>query len=185
MDTLNRINFKTLRMLLIGITALLLTSSSVYGIWPQVKDMKSGLMTRNELRELVTSEEQLEIQKAGLVQGIESIRTRLRGDMANLPENKMEAYIIGELQNISWNHEINLIGVKPVEGNQIQMFQEILFNVQISGAYFDLYEWLKDLRSQLGFIVINNLELNLINERDKDALLLMKLTIASYKSVQE
>ena len=101
--------------------------------------------------------------------------------MADLPEKKMESFIIGELQNISWNHEINLIGVKPVKGNEIQMFQEILFKVQLSGEYFDLYKWLHDLRDQLGFIVIKSLELNSINDSDSNAALLMRLTIASYK----
>ena len=114
---------------------------------------------------------------------VAKMKRKLKGDMANLPEKKMEAYIIGKLQNISWNHEINLVSVKPAKGNEIQMFQEILFKVQISGDYFDLYKWLLDLRNQLGFIVIKNLELNKLNINDPDTTLLMKLNIASYKSI--
>jgi Tfp pilus assembly protein PilO len=109
------------------------------------------------------------------------MQRELKGDMANLPENKIEAYIIGELQNISWNHEISLIGVKPVKGDNIQMFQEILFDIQLSGEYFDLFQWLLDLRDQLGFIVIKNLELNSVNASQHSSQLLMKLKIASYR----
>ncbi len=179
----NQINQKTLLFALVGSILLMLATSSVYAILPQIKDMRSGISTRYELRELVANKEKLDEQEVKVAQEIEVIKRNLKGDMANLPEKKMQAYIIGELQNISWNHEINLIGVKPVKGNEIRMFQEVLFKVQLSGEYFDLYEWLHDLREQLGFIVIKNIELNLANEESSDTSLLMKLTIASYKKI--
>ena len=179
----SQISQKAFVFLLAGGLMLMVATTSVYGLWPQIKDIKSGLVTRDELRELVANKEQLDVQHTMLEQEVETMKRKLKGDLANLPEKKMEAYIIGELQNISWNHEINLIGVKPVKGNEIQMFQEILFKVQMSGEYFDLYEWLLDLRNQLGFIVIKSLELNPINQNDTDTSLLMKLTIASYKSL--
>ncbi len=182
---LDQINQKTLFLILMGFALLMLATSSVYGIFPQIKEMNSDLSKRTELKELVSNKDQLDEQKNNLVEKIEKIKRDLRGDMANLPEKKIEAFIIGELQNISWNHEINLIGVKPVKGSEIQMFQEVLFKVQLSGEYFDLYEWLLELRNQLGFIVIKNLELNSSNDSSNDALLLMKLTIASYKSIKE
>ena len=171
--------------MLTGFTLLMLATSSVYGILPQIKEMKSGLSKRTELKELVSNKYHLDKQKSILVENIEQIKRDLRGDMANLPEKKMESFIIGELQNISWNHEIDLMGVKPVKGSEIQMFQEILFKVQLSGEYFDLYKWLHELRNQLGFIVIKNLELKPLNGNDRDTLLFMNLTIASYKSNKE
>ena len=182
---LNQINQKTLFLMLLGFTLLMLATSSVYGILPQVKEMKSGLLKRTELQELVENKDHLDVQKVSLVESINKLKRDLRGDMANLPEKKIEAFIIGELQNISWSYEIDLIGVKPVKGSEIQMFQEILFKVQLSGDYFDLYSWLQKLRSQLGFIVIKDLELSSLNNNDVDSLLLMKLTIASYKSMEE
>ena len=63
------------------------------------------------------------------------------------------------------------------------MFQEILFNVQLSGDYFGLYKWLQDLREQIGFIVIKNIEIKHINESNAATPLLMRLTIASYTSI--
>ena len=182
---LNQINQKTLLLILSGFFLLVLATSSVYGIIPQVKEIKAGLIKHDELKELITNRDQLDVQKINLVETVEKRKRDLRGDMANLPEKKMEAFIIGELQNISWNHKINLIGVKPYKGNEIQMFQELLFNVQLSGEYFDLYKWLEELRSQLGFIVIKNLEISLASASEQDSLLRMKLTIASYKSIKE
>ena len=178
---LEQISKKAFIPLLASVMLLMFFTSSVYAIWPQVKALKSGYQTRDELKDIVSNKDKLEEQIKNLAADVDGLKRKLKGDMANLPEKKMEAYIIGELQNISWNHKISLIGVKPVKGNEIQMFQEILFNVQISGDYFDLYQWLLDLRDQLGFIVIKNFELNEINPNDTNSTLLMKLQIASYK----
>ena len=183
LEFLGQISPKAFVFLLVGTLLLSIATSSVYAIWPQIKDYRLELGARDELRELVSNKKQLHEQIARLEEEVKTMKRNLKGDMANLPEKKMEAYIIGELQDISWNHKINLIGVKPVKGNEIQMFQEILFKIQISGEYFDLYEWLLDLRDQLGFIVIKNLEINSVNKNDSDSTLLMKLTIASYKSL--
>ena len=182
-EILDQISKKTFIPLLVGILLLMLATTSVYAIWPQVKELRSGQLTREELREIVENKDALIEQITQLQKDIDEMKHRLKGDMANLPEKKMEAYIIGELQNISWNHEIDLKAVKPAKGNEIQMFQEILFKVQLSGDYFDLYKWLLDLKKQLGFIVIKNLELNILKKNDPNNTLLMKLTIASYKSI--
>ena len=180
---LDQINKKSFISVLAGILLVTLATTSVYAIWPQVKELRSGQQTRNELRGIVDNKDALLEQITQLQKEIDEKKHRLKGDMANLPEKKMEAYIIGELQNISWDHEIDLISVKPAKGNEIQMFQEILFKVQLSGDYFDLYKWLLDLKKQLGFIVIKSLELNNLNKNDPDTRLLMNLIIASYKSI--
>ena len=180
---LDQINKKSLISVLAGTLLVTLATTSVYAIWPQVKELRSGQLTRMELRGIVDNKDALLEQITQLQKEIDEKKHRLKGDMANLPEKKMEAYIIGELQNISWDHEIDLISVKPAKGNEIQMFQEILFKVQLSGDYFDLYKWLLDLKKQLGFIVIKSLELNNLNKNDPDTRLLMNLIIASYKSI--
>ena len=181
-ELLDQINKKSFILALAGILLITLATTSVYAFLPQVKELRSGQQTRNELRGIIKNKDVLLEQITQLQKEIDEMKHRLKGDMANLPEKKMEAYIIGELQNISWNHEIDLIAVKPAKGSEIQMFQEILFKVRLSGDYFDLYKWLLDLKKQLGFIVIKNLELNNLKQNDPDTTLLMNLTIASYKS---
>ena len=179
----NQINQKTLILILTSVFFLMITTSSVYTVWPQIKDIKSGWLIRDELRKTANNKDEMDEQQAKLAQKIEELKRDLKGEMANLPGKKIESYIIGKLQSISWDHEINLLGVKPAKGNEIQMFQEILFNVQLSGDYFGLYKWLQDLREQIGFIVIKNIEIKHINESNAGAPLLMRLTIASYTSI--
>ena len=184
MDAILNLEKKPFLLMSSGVVLLFITASISYVIWPQFKDLKSGIHERNELSKLTSSKSQLDEQNSKLIQELEQIKRNLRGDMADLPEKKMESFIIGKLQNISWGNDINLIGVKPVQGNEIQMFQEILFNVQLAGEYFDLYKWLNDLREQLGFIVVKNLELDLVDTSRDNPKLLMKLTIASYKRIK-
>ncbi|MFK7816937.1 MAG: type 4a pilus biogenesis protein PilO [Gammaproteobacteria bacterium] len=183
MRVFDQINQKTFLIILVGSILLLVSASSAYGIWPQIKDIRADVLTRDEMKLLVSSKGHLDEQQLKLTHEVEEIKYNLKGDMADLPEKKMESFIIGELHNISWSHDINLIGVKPAQGNQIQMFQEILFKVQLTGEYFDLYKWLHDLRGQLGFIVIKSLELNQTQSDNNNSTLLMKLTIATYMSV--
>ncbi len=107
MQVLNQLNQKTVLLMMIGSILLLVTASSAYGFWPQIKDIRTGLMTRNEMKELVSNKDELEEQQLKLAQEVEEIKHNLRGDMADLPEKKMESFIIGELHNISWSHDIN------------------------------------------------------------------------------
>ena len=118
-----------------------------------------------------------------LSQDVDAAKRLLKGDMANLPEKEIEAYIIGVLQNISWANDIELIGVKPTKGAEIHIFQEILFKVKLSGDYFDLYNWFKEIRKNLGFIVIKQLNLTPAHDENVEKSLLVDLTIASYKSI--
>ena len=66
MKIFRQLNQKTFLLIMVGSVLLFVVASSAYGIWPQVKDIKTGLMTRNELRALVTSKEQLDEQKIRL-----------------------------------------------------------------------------------------------------------------------
>ena len=182
MGLLDKISQKTLLLIMGGILLLTFTASSAYGIWPQVKDINVGLQTRNELQGLVSNKGRLDEKQESLAKEIQVLKQNLKGDMADLPEKKMESFIIGELQNISWDHDIALVSVKPVEGNDIQMFQEIMFNIYLKGEYFNLYSWLIDLKKQLGFVVIKNLEMSTLDQNKIEDSIEMKLTVASYKS---
>jgi Tfp pilus assembly protein PilO len=183
MKLIEQISRNTFVLILLAIVLIMFATTSVYGIIPQIKDVRAGFNIRDNLKSLVINKDKMDLQYEKLSQEVLEMQHELKGDMANLPENKIEAYIIGELQNISWNHEVSLIGVKPVKGENIQMFQEILFDIQLSGEYFDLFQWLLDLRDHLGFIVIKNIELNSESVTNNSSLLLMKLKVASYRRV--
>ena len=104
--------------------------------------------------------------------------------MANLPVKQVEAYIIGRLQRISWNNDVELVSVEPSTGDRVQIFQEILFNVQLVGEYEDLYAWLWEARSDLGYVVVKEYGLTRHNSDDREPLLAADLSLASYRAVE-
>ena len=106
----------------------------------------------------------------------------LHGDLAGLPAKELTAYTVGRLQSISWQNRVELVGVEPMEGEDIESFHELLFRVRLTGDYFDLYNWLRDLSRELGFIVIKQYEMAPISLSDQNPRLRAELTIAAYRT---
>ena len=185
MSIVEKISQRNFTMILAGSLLIIFASVVSYVLLPQVKSYRSSIADLAILEKMVVNKNDIQQELNSLKVNIDLAKRKLKGDMADLPEKEMEAYIIGILQNISWDNQVNLIGVKPVKGGEINIFQEVLFNVKISGDYFDLYNWFVELRSQLGFIVIKNLNLNPVSSSENDNSLLMNLTIASYKTIRK
>ncbi len=180
-DLFPQIDARTFLILIAGIIILIISVLTTYGVIPNFKDYKLLSSDLVKLERIVSNTNDVQTNIDTLTEDISEAKRLLMGDMANLPEKEMEAYIIGVLQNISWSNSVNLIAVKPSKGNEIHEFQEMLFKVKLSGDYHDLYRWFKQLRIELGFIVIKNLNLNPLKKENNDIPILIDLTVASYK----
>lgn len=182
---LSEMNVRTFVISIIGLISVVVVVLSTYGVLPQFKAYKSLNTDLVKIERLVNHNSKITTNIDQLAREIDVVKRQVNGDMVDLPEKEMEAYILGVLQNISWNNNVNLIGVRPSKGDEIHIFQEMLFKVKLSGDYFDLYQWFLELREDLGFIVIKNLNLSPSKDAEKSTPLLMDLTIASYKSVNK
>ena len=182
---LSNINSRIYIMSVVGVVVVVFAIVIAYLITPKYKQYHNLSLNLNMLERQVNKDDDVQSAIASLSGEIELAKRQLKGDMANLPEKEMESYIIGVLQNISWDNKINLIGVKPAKGSEIHIFQELLFNVKLSGDYFDLYNWFIEIRKNLGFIVVKKLNISPIRNQESNEQLLMDLTIASYKSIQQ
>lgn len=183
--TLNTIPVRQIQLVMWSLVALLSVALVTYLILPQLKDYKKSSQTRAVLEQAIASKDALAMQLTTEREQVSAFDKKLHGDMANLPSNQMEAYIIGRLQNISWQHKIELVGVKPSMGQEIKNFQEILFDVDVSGDYLNIYTWLGELARELGFVVIKQFEMSPVNQGKSVPVLRAKLTIASYRSVSK
>jgi len=171
-------------MLLLGLGAVVIAAAVVGVVVPNVKALR---VVNNEVRILEEAgrdaaelEHHLQIQR----DKIEELKYRLHGDMANLPVRQVEAYIIGRLQRVSWNNSVELVSVEPAMGDRVQIFQEMLFNVQLVGQYEDLYRWLLEAREDLGYVVVKEYELKRQDNKDSEPQLLAALSLASYRAVE-
>lgn len=183
-DIIQKISLRELRILVFGLGAALCAATASGFVVPGVKAFHAARAEVRNLESATQDGDRLELELNEQYASIESLQRQLNGDMANLPVQQIEAYIIGRLQRVSWGNNVELISVEPATGERIQVFQELLFKVQLVGRYNDLYRWLLDTRADLGYVVIKEYALSRNSKDDNDPLLFADLSIASYRAVE-
>lgn len=172
---------RTLLLMLVSLALVTVTALATYAVWPEYRDHRKALATLRLLEGVVAKGDPLEREMADLQQRVESLNHRLHGDMVNLPVNQMESFIIGRLQGISWRNHVELLSVTPGSGGKVLMFDEVMFNVRVSGDYFDIYRWLMDMREELGYVVVKQFNIQPGPSGSEDRRLVATFTIVSYR----
>ena len=183
-DMLNKISLREFRLLLIGVGAILTCASVAWTVIPGAKAYRAAAKEVAVLEQASRDGTELESHLQEQRKKIQDLNYRLHGDMANMPVRQVESYIIGRLQRISWGNNVELVSVEPGMGDRVEIFQEMIFNVQLSGQYADLYSWLWEARNELGFVVVKEYGLARRNDNDEEPLLLADLSLASYRAVR-
>ncbi len=182
MSLLEKLDARSLNLLLGGLTLVIAAALFSYLLWPQFKAFRAAAESRDSLESVVANDNRLLETLSALRNEVHSLRQSLHGDLAALPTKEMQGYIIGRLQGISWRNSVEFLGMQPREGEPIEKFQEILFDVHLLGDYFDLYNWLRDASKELGFVVIKQYQMAPVNPNEADVRLGVKMTMAVYRS---
>lgn len=185
MELLKKISLREIHMLLLGIGAIVSAGVIVALLVPNVKALRVAKAEVRVLENAAQDSVALDQHLQQKHEKIAALQYQLHGDMANLPPKQVEAFIIGRLQRISWNNDIELVSVAPDVGERVKIFQEMLFQVQIAGQYEDLYRWLWEARDDLGFVVVKEFSLRRNDAVDEEPRLLAELSLASYRAVEE
>ena len=183
-ELLNKTTLRELRLILLGLGAVVTAATVMSLVVPKAKALGAANREVTVLEEAAADDRELERHLDEQYARIEDLKYRLHGDMADLPVRQVESYIIGRLQRISWANDVELVSVEPATGERIQIFQELLFNVQLSGQYRDLYRWLWDARSELGFVLVKEYRLARQDNEDETPRLVADLSLASYRATQ-
>lgn len=181
---LQKISLREFRLLLLGFGAVLTCAAVALLVIPNAKAYQAASREVSVLRQASRDGEALETHLQEQHEKIQDLNYRLHGDMANLPVRQIESYVVGRLQGISWGNNIELVSVEPATGERVEIFQEMIFNVQLSGEYADLYQWLWEARNELGFVVVKEYGLARRNNDDDEPLLLADLSLATYRAVK-
>ncbi|MDX2505990.1 MAG: hypothetical protein QNL62_16150 [Gammaproteobacteria bacterium] len=184
-DFLEQTDLRTVRLILAVVVLLLITLQVLYLLWPQIKQFNKSNDSYQLLQRAVSSSEGLEQQLAKTGADVQSLGHQLHGDMADLPAQQMESYIIGRLQKVSWETNVELVSVKPGDGKKVQIFQESLFDVKLNASYFDFFRWLQNIGRDLGSIVIKKYDIQPLGADLFDPELKINLTMVSYRVVKE
>jgi Tfp pilus assembly protein PilO len=164
-----------------GVFLLIAAALVSYGLWPEFVAYRQSQHTLEMLEQTLQSGGSMDRE----IQRIENETTlldrNLHGDLGDLPESQMEAYLIGRLQEISWRNHVRLLGVRPGTGSTLSSFKEIPFDVEVSGDYFDLYAWTQDVAKELSFMAISHFNISPLNASDASPDLKASLTIVSFR----
>ena len=172
--------FLILSIVVLSVTAL----SFTFLVLPPLKTYLQVSKSEASLSNAFVGGAELNSQLNQYRQDIELLERRLHGDMASLPEKEIEAHIVGRLQQISWQNDIQLIGVEPSAGDTVETFHEILFRVTLAGDYLDLYQWLLEVGDELGFVLIKQYEMQTLNDVARNPLLSVQLTMSTYRALK-
>jgi hypothetical protein len=180
---LDRLAPRQLALIMGGLLVLFTSALFTHLIWPRIKTYRAAVSSYGVLEQALSGGGLLEPQLAAEKDEIESLGRRLHGDMAELPLNQIEAYIIGRLQRISWETHMELVSVRPGEGQKVLMFREVAFQVEVTGTYFDFYNWLRAVERELGFVVVKQFEISARDRREASPRLSVSLTMVSYRAM--
>jgi Tfp pilus assembly protein PilO len=160
-------------------TALVFT----FFVMPKLKAYLAVQKTETAMTMLVDNGDLLDTQVTAVSEDIDALRQRLHGDMASLPLKQIESHVVGKLQQISWQNNIQLVGIEPSAGETIETFHEILFEVSLAGDYMDMYQWLREVTDELGFVLIKEYAMRPADNRAEDPRLSVQLTMATYRAL--
>jgi len=180
-ELLAKLDARQQRLVAGGVLLLSLAILFTYVLLPPLKIYRQGLVSQAVLQDAARQGEGINLQLDELATEVEALKRRLHGDMANLPDKQLEAFVIGRLQTISWRNHVELVSVEPTSGDTVQMFSESLFKIELAGDYFDLFEWIGEINEELGFVVIKEYQMRPTQDIASNPALVVNLTIASYR----
>lgn len=179
---LAKLDHRELRLVLLGV-GLVISAVAVSGVLlPQAKQYVARQKEVSVLEEAEANSPNLDKHLQERNSRIQDLKFRLHGDITNLPYKEIEAYVIGRLQKISWHNEVELVSVKPAAGQQVQIFREMLFNIELIGEYDNIYRWLWDAKNELGFVVVKEYAMSRRDNIDDHPRLLAEVSLASYRA---
>jgi len=162
--------------LLLLIIALIITN----GLVPEIKEYQSVVKAKTLLERNTVHHSNLDNKIKLQKLSVEQLKKSIHGEMMDVPDQYIESYVIGLLQKISWANKVDIGSIQPVPWRTMKTYRELVFEVEFSGDYFDLYRLINNMASEMGFIVIKNMEI--VSQVEKPKILVMKMTIASYRA---
>lgn len=152
---------------------------------------KNPLTEYSQLRQIRTQaildvkSEQMGIDKRQMnrLEGdIVRLKERLYGKGSRLSPSQMVPYVIGELDRLTGPYRVQLVSVKPGSVSKVLMFDEVPFDIEVAGGYFDLCGWLQQVETELRPMVVKQFQ---VSPTGAEKRLKMKLRVVSYRPSEE
>jgi Tfp pilus assembly protein PilO len=180
-EQLAQFDRRNLKIISVLLFILIAAALHLYLFWPQFNEYQRLNKSHTLLQSVLTNNSNLQLDLDNRSDQIKELKKRLHGDMANLPQKQFESYIVGQLQHIAWKNSVELTGVKPRKGELVDQFREIIFDIEMRGDYYHIFDLLTGVADTLGFVVVKRCTMKPDSIVKDDQPLLVTVTIASYR----
>ena len=182
-ELLKDIEPRNLNIIMVLMVLLVVVMVFSYSIRPEYQDLRQNRDALELLENRMDDQQALETMIREQHTQITDMRHAISGESGELHLSEMESYLIGRLQNLSWESDIQLVSVRPGSSKRVIDFDEIAFEVTVVGRYFDLYDWLIRLDRNLGFVMVTRYRLQpaATGGSSDDDQLKMELTLVFYR----
>lgn len=180
---LKQLEPRVARMLMAAVLLLSAAALGSYAIWPLLKEARETASTLTLLERVNRQGRAIDQEILAAEQRVVGLERQLHGDMADKTDHELEAFVLGRMQGISWRNNVELQSVKPAKGGKVLDFEEVKFEVRVSGQYFDLYSWIQDLNAELGFVVVKKFHLRAAPGDAIEPQLTATFTVVSYRGL--
>ena len=179
-ELLDQMQTRVLILTLVSVMALTVLGAWIYLFQSPVKEFSNLVATVKKSR--IDRDRQRSTDVVHLLDStrerVELLRSELYGSHASVAPNEMVPFIIGQLDQLSNGLDVQLLGVKPGQVSQVLMFEELAFEVSVSGKYRDIVAWLNLVERDLHPLVVK--QFDMVNGNEKGTLL-TRLRIVSYR----
>ena len=162
-------------ILFIGLESWMLVLRQPLADWTRLKSERAGL------ERPATAADRVPAEIVRLEQDITALTRKLQGNGPQLAEDQMVVYVIDRLDHIAARHGARLGSVRPAATKRILMFDEVSFDIKVSGKYQSLYQWMRDTEEELGPLVVTKFSM----QTDTASVLTMDLKLAAYRLAPE
>lgn len=177
---LKKFDVRQINLIMGGLLTLAIIATMTYLINPQFKEYQNANKIHTQLKHTILKDRQIIDNLRNEKNTATPLAKKLYRDLESLPLNQIEAYIIGKLQQISWQHNIELAGIKPSFSQRPDSFQEIEFKINVSGDYFDIYAWVTSLNKEFYFTVFKQFEMRPLEQSKMVPRLQANLIMVAY-----
>jgi hypothetical protein len=165
-----------------GIAAAVVALTAWFAVVPAWHEYQQSQAQLALLSREVLEHQPLETQITRLQEELAALHRSIEGHDGELQAPALEAQVIGALQELSWQHQIELGGIEPTGLERVGSLERRVFEVSMTAGYHHLVAWLADLEDELGFAMVESFELT-AGRTDEPAKLRVRLTIAVYREV--
>ncbi len=117
-----------------------------------------------------------------LKKDLTDLRNRLQGGSAAVPLQELESYAIDALHRVSVHHDVSLQGVTPEESEPVLAFDELPYEVDVTGDYFSLFAWLQEVETELRPMVVKRFQ---ISRSARSEPIRLRMRLVAYRSRDE